>query len=176
MLPAVHPLQHLPCRLPWRGAEDIVVGAFDDFVIAQGRTIPPQPPPGELAMNGLVISLPTSFRPPARLREPLTRFSARLPEVRAAWLFFEENPAQPYEEVYVVGCVCGGRNRGGGAGGDRLGHRQGLSPGMECARHPNEPAEPRLQRHHALPAILPVAGVSTTQAPVTTTDSTWINK
>ena len=42
-----HPFQNLVRRFPWRGAEDVVVGTPDDFVIAQGRTIFPEPAAGE---------------------------------------------------------------------------------------------------------------------------------
>lgn len=61
------------------------------------------PTPGELAMSGLVISLPDSSRQPARLREPLGKFFTTIPEVKAAWLFYEEEPKPPFEKVYVVG-------------------------------------------------------------------------
>jgi hypothetical protein len=64
------------------------------------------PTPGEQAMNGLVISLPV--RQPAELREPLGKFFATLPEVKAAWLFFEEEPKKPCEKVYVVGLAIAG--------------------------------------------------------------------
>jgi hypothetical protein len=64
------------------------------------------PTPGELAMNGLVISLPA--RLPAGLKEPLAKFLSSCPEVKAAWLFHEENPAKPFEQVYVVGLVVAG--------------------------------------------------------------------
>jgi hypothetical protein len=65
------------------------------------------PTPGELAMNGLVISLPE--RQPAKLREPLSKFFAGIPEVKAAWLFYEEEPKKPHEQVYVVGlAIVGG--------------------------------------------------------------------
>jgi hypothetical protein len=66
------------------------------------------PTPGETALNGLVMSLPTSPSQPARLREPLTKFFTSLPEVQAAWLFYEEEPAKPYEQVYVVGLLLAG--------------------------------------------------------------------
>jgi len=70
------------------------------------------PTPGELAFNGLAMSLPNSPSQPARLREPLGKFLAGLPEVKAAWLFFEDNekpPAKPIERVYVLGlAVVGG--------------------------------------------------------------------
>jgi len=59
------------------------------------------PTPGEMAMSGLVISLPK--RQPAKLRGPLAKFFATIPEVKAAWLFFEEEPKKPFEQVYVVG-------------------------------------------------------------------------
>jgi hypothetical protein len=64
------------------------------------------PTPGELALNGLVISLPA--RQPARLKEPLRKFLAGCPEVKAAWLFHEEEPAKPFEQVYVVGLMVVG--------------------------------------------------------------------
>ena len=64
------------------------------------------PTPGDLAMNGLVISLPA--RLPARLKEPLGKFLSGCPEAKAAWLFYEENPAKPFEEVYVVGLMVEG--------------------------------------------------------------------
>jgi hypothetical protein len=64
------------------------------------------PTPGEMAMNGLVISLPD--HQPARLREPLGKFFATLPEVKAAWLFYEEEPKKPHEQVYVVGLMLAG--------------------------------------------------------------------
>ena len=66
------------------------------------------PTPGELALNGLVISLPRSHSQPARLREPLSKFLTRCPEVKAAWLFHEEKPARPFEQVYVVGLLVAG--------------------------------------------------------------------
>ncbi len=66
------------------------------------------PTPGELALNGLVMSLPKSPSQPARLREPLSKFFIRCPEVKAAWLFFEEKPAKPFEQVYVVGLLLAG--------------------------------------------------------------------
>ena len=67
------------------------------------------PTPGELAMGGLCISLPESPSQPARLRGPLGKFFATIPEVRAAWLFYEEEPKPPFEKVYVVGvAVVGG--------------------------------------------------------------------
>jgi|GEM_PF-3467421 hypothetical protein len=67
------------------------------------------PTPGELALNGLCMSLPTSSSQPARLREPLSKFFSGCPEVKAAWLFNEEEPAKPYENVYVLGlCIEGG--------------------------------------------------------------------
>jgi len=67
------------------------------------------PTPGEMAMNGLCISLPQSPSQPASLREPLGKFFATIPEVRAAWLFHEEEPKPPFEQVYVVGvAVVGG--------------------------------------------------------------------
>ncbi len=65
------------------------------------------PTPGSMAMNGLVISLPD--RQPAKLREPLGKFFATIPEVKAAWLFFEEEPKKPFEQVYVLGlAIVGG--------------------------------------------------------------------
>ena len=64
------------------------------------------PTPGEMAMNGLVISLPE--RQPERLKEPLSKFFATLPEVKAAWLFYEEEPKKPFEQVYVVGLAITG--------------------------------------------------------------------
>ncbi len=64
------------------------------------------PTPGELAMNGLVISLPD--RLPVSLREPLSKFFAGLPEVKAAWLFYEEEPRKPFEQVYVLGIATAG--------------------------------------------------------------------
>jgi hypothetical protein len=65
------------------------------------------PTPGEVAMGGLCISLPE--RQPAKLREPLGKFFAGIPEVKAAWLFYEEEPKKPFEQVYVVGlAVVGG--------------------------------------------------------------------
>jgi hypothetical protein len=64
------------------------------------------PTPGSMAMNGLVISLPD--RQPAQLREPLGKFFATLPEVKAAWLFYEEEPKKPHEQVYVVGLMVEG--------------------------------------------------------------------
>ncbi len=62
--------------------------------------------PGELALDGLVFSLPASQ--PARLREPLGKFFSNCPEVKAAWLFWEDEPAKPFREVYVVGLVVEG--------------------------------------------------------------------
>lgn len=67
------------------------------------------PTAGELAMGGLVISLPE--RLPAMLREPLAKFFATLPEVKAAWLFYEEEPKKPFEQVYVVGIWLTGGSR-----------------------------------------------------------------
>ena len=64
------------------------------------------PTPGELALNGLIISLPE--RLPDRLKEPLRKFLGGCPEVKAAWLFYEENPAKPFEQVYVVGLMIVG--------------------------------------------------------------------
>jgi hypothetical protein len=65
------------------------------------------PTAGEMAMGGLVISLPD--RQPAKLREPLTKFLAGIPEVKAAWLFYEEEPKSPSEQVYVLGlAIVGG--------------------------------------------------------------------
>jgi hypothetical protein len=66
------------------------------------------PTPGELALNGLVMSLPQSPSQPARLREPLGKFFSGLPEVKAAWLFYEEQPAKPFEQVYVLGMIVEG--------------------------------------------------------------------
>ena len=66
------------------------------------------PTPGELALNGLVISLPRSHSQPARLREPLTKFFSACPEVKAAWLFHDEEPAKPFEKVYVIGLLVAG--------------------------------------------------------------------
>jgi hypothetical protein len=66
------------------------------------------PTPGELALNGLCMSLPTSPSQPARLREPLAKFFSGCPEVKAAWLFYEENPSKPFERVYVVGLMVEG--------------------------------------------------------------------
>lgn len=57
-------------------------------------------------MGGLVISLPE--RLPASLREPLGKFFAGLPEVKAAWLFYEEEPGKPFERVYVLGMAIAG--------------------------------------------------------------------
>lgn len=64
------------------------------------------PTPGEQAMNSLVISLPR--RQPAQLKEPLGKFFASLPEVKAAWLFYEESPRKPFERVYVAGLMVAG--------------------------------------------------------------------
>jgi hypothetical protein len=64
------------------------------------------PSPGERALNGLVMSLPA--RQPARLREPLCKFLSGCPEVKAAWLFYEEEPAKPFEFVYAVGIMVEG--------------------------------------------------------------------
>jgi SseB protein C-terminal domain/SseB protein N-terminal domain len=64
------------------------------------------PSPGELAMNGLVISLPA--HQPSQLKEPLAKFFAGLPAVKAAWLFYEENPTKPFEQVYVAGLMVAG--------------------------------------------------------------------
>jgi hypothetical protein len=66
------------------------------------------PTPGELALNGLVMSLPDSPSQPARLQEPLRKLFGGLPEVKAAWLFFEEEPTKPHEQVYVVGLMVVG--------------------------------------------------------------------
>jgi hypothetical protein len=66
------------------------------------------PTPGELALNGLAMSLPKSPSQPARLREPLSKFFTGCPEVKAAWLFYEVNPAKPFEQVYVVGLLLAG--------------------------------------------------------------------
>jgi hypothetical protein len=66
------------------------------------------PTPGELAINGLVMSLPHSHSQPARLREPLSRFFKVSPDVKAAWLFYEEKPAKPFEQVYVLGLLVTG--------------------------------------------------------------------
>ena len=65
------------------------------------------PTPGELAMSELVISLPE--RQPDSLKVPLGKFFASLPEVKAAWLFYEEKPQPPCEQVYVLGlAIVGG--------------------------------------------------------------------
>jgi hypothetical protein len=66
------------------------------------------PTPGEMALNGLCKSLPRSHSQPARLREPLSKFFSGCPEVKAAWLFFEEEPAKPHEQVYVLGVLVVG--------------------------------------------------------------------
>jgi SseB protein N-terminal domain/SseB protein C-terminal domain len=66
------------------------------------------PTPGELALNGLIMSLPTSHCQPAKLREPLAKFFKGYPEVKAAWLFSEEIPAKPFEQAYVVGLMIEG--------------------------------------------------------------------
>jgi hypothetical protein len=66
------------------------------------------PTPGEIALNGLVISLPKSFSQPVRLRKPLSKFFTGCPEVKAAWLFSEEEPAKPFAQVYVVGLLVAG--------------------------------------------------------------------
>ena len=86
------------------------------------------PTPGELAMNGLIISLPNSFSPPARLREPLSKFFTGCPEVKAAWLFAEENPAKPFAQVYVVGLLV--------AGGDAEGLKRETALALEGACPP----------------------------------------
>ena len=64
------------------------------------------PTPGERAMSGLVISLPD--HQPERLKGPLGRFLASIPEVKAAWLFYEEEPKKPHEQVYVLGLAVAG--------------------------------------------------------------------
>ena len=65
------------------------------------------PTPGELAMSGLCISLPE--RQPDCLKVPLGKFLAGIPEVKAAWLFYEEEPKKPFEQVYVFGlAIVGG--------------------------------------------------------------------
>jgi hypothetical protein len=64
------------------------------------------PSPGELAMGGLVISLPE--RLPERLQGPLAKFLGGIPEVQAAWLFWEEKPKPPFEQVYVLGLAMAG--------------------------------------------------------------------
>lgn len=64
------------------------------------------PTPGEVAMGGLVIPLPK--RLPASLREPLGKFFAGIPEVKAAWLFYEEEPKPPFEQMYVLGLAVAG--------------------------------------------------------------------
>jgi hypothetical protein len=64
------------------------------------------PTPGEVVLNGLVISLPD--HQPSRLREPLRKFLGGLPEVKAAWLFHEEEPAKPHERVNVLGLMIVG--------------------------------------------------------------------
>jgi len=65
------------------------------------------PTPGELAMSGLCISLPD--RQPDRLKGPLGKFFAGIPEVKAAWLFYEEEPKPPFEQVYILGlAIVGG--------------------------------------------------------------------
>lgn len=64
------------------------------------------PTPGEQAMNGLVISLPAGQ--PAILREPLGKFLRSVPEARAAWLFYEENPKPPAEKCYVFALLLEG--------------------------------------------------------------------
>jgi len=66
------------------------------------------PTPGELALGGLVMSLPKSPSQPERLKEPLRRFLASCPEVKAAWLFYEEKPAKPFERVFVLGLMVEG--------------------------------------------------------------------
>jgi hypothetical protein len=66
------------------------------------------PTPGELALNGLVISLPHSPSQPERLKEPLRKFFGSCPEVKAAWLFYEEEPAKPHERVFVLGLMVVG--------------------------------------------------------------------
>jgi hypothetical protein len=60
--------------------------------------------------GGLVMSLPKSPSQPVRLREPLCKFFSGCPEVKAAWLFSEENPAKPFEQVYVVGLMVAGND------------------------------------------------------------------
>jgi hypothetical protein len=68
------------------------------------------PTPGEVAMGGLVISLPD--HQPDRLKVPLTKFFSGIPEVKAAWLFCEEEPKPPQVQVYVVGlAIVGGERR-----------------------------------------------------------------
>jgi len=64
--------------------------------------------PGERAMGGLCISLPESQ--PESLKGPLSKFLGTLPEVKAAWLFNEEEPKKPFEQVYVVGLAVAGGN------------------------------------------------------------------
>jgi hypothetical protein len=66
------------------------------------------PTPGEMALNGLCMSLPRSPSQPARLREPLSKFFSGCPEVKAAWLFSEDEPAKPHERVYVLGVLVVG--------------------------------------------------------------------
>ena len=64
------------------------------------------PTPGELAMNGLCISLPQ--RQPESLKTPLTKFFDGIPEVKAAWLFYEEEPKAPFEKIFVLGLALAG--------------------------------------------------------------------
>ena len=64
------------------------------------------PTPGETALNGLIISMPE--RLPANLKNPLSKYFATRSEVKAAWLFYEEEPAKPFEQVYVVGLMIEG--------------------------------------------------------------------
>ena len=64
------------------------------------------PTPGERAMGGLCITLPE--RQPDCLKEPLGKFLAGLPEVKAAWLFYEEEPKKPFTQVYVLGLALVG--------------------------------------------------------------------
>jgi hypothetical protein len=58
------------------------------------------PTPDYVALDNLMLSPPMFM--PERLRDPLQKYFATRPEVQAAWLMYEEKPAPPLEDVFLV--------------------------------------------------------------------------
>jgi hypothetical protein len=88
------------CQSGWRTMDRKMVEAILD---GSAMFIPTQ---GERDLNGLVLSLPV--RLPDKIKQPLCKYFATRPEIKAAWLFYEEKPAQPFEQVYAVGVMVEG--------------------------------------------------------------------
>jgi len=58
------------------------------------------PTPDDAALVDVVLPPPEQI--PDWLRESLCKYLATRPEVQAAWLFYDEQPAPPYNEVLLV--------------------------------------------------------------------------